>query len=55
MMHRHTDGKQMRSGLAIQHQTNHFRPTPALLMGKENITPYVIPETAQRLSGIQYF
>jgi hypothetical protein len=23
-------------------------------MGKEN-TPYVIPETAQRLSGIQYF
>jgi hypothetical protein len=24
-------------------------------MGKENITPYVIPETAQRLSGIQYF
>jgi hypothetical protein len=27
----------------------------ALLMGKENITPYVVPETAERLSGIQYF
>jgi len=27
----------------------------SLLIRKENITPDVIPETAQRLSGIQYF
>jgi hypothetical protein len=24
-------------------------------MANENVSPYVIPETAQRLSGIQYF
>jgi hypothetical protein len=27
----------------------------SLLIRKENITPDVIPETAERLSGIQYF
>jgi hypothetical protein len=26
-----------------------------ILMGNENITQDVIPETAERLSGIQYF